>query len=100
MLQRRDVLESAVGEWGSVVALGRSEPADLPVEPVIVVVAGEVGERGLGVGQRAEDCRSRTSLLSVAQKASIFPFVPGVFTWVWMWRTASSRRVLPKRLRS
>src|SRR5437870_4512957 len=77
MLQRRDVLESAVGEWGSVVALGRSEPADLPVEPVIVVIAGEVGERGLGVGQRAEDLPIENLALERGPEGLDLPVRPG-----------------------
>ena len=52
--QRRDVVEAAVTERRAVVALGRGAPADLAVEPVVVVVAGEGRQGRLGVLDRAE----------------------------------------------
>src|SRR2546428_33841 len=55
MLERGDVVEAAVCEGRPVEALAGSQPADLAVQPVVVVVAGEAIQRGLGIGQRAED---------------------------------------------
>ena len=45
--ERRDVLEAAVGERRAVEALGRGLPVELAVEPVVVVVAGVGGDRGV-----------------------------------------------------
>jgi hypothetical protein len=47
-----DVVEAAIGEGRGVVPLGRRAPVDLAVQAVVVVVAGEALEGG--VGQRAE----------------------------------------------
>src|SRR5712691_766291 len=51
MIQGGDVLKASVVEWGSVVSLGRSEPAQDPRQPVIVVVLGELGQGRLRVGE-------------------------------------------------
>src|SRR5713101_4604765 len=55
VLERGDVVEATVGEWRAVEALGRREPADLAVQTVVVVVANEALQRGLGAAERAED---------------------------------------------
>ena len=59
MRESRDVLEAAIGERGPVVALGGRQPADLAVQPVVVVVAGEALQRRLGVLKGAERLRGR-----------------------------------------
>jgi hypothetical protein len=40
------MLEAPVVEQRAVVALGRDLPVELPVEPVVVVVDAEAGQRG------------------------------------------------------
>src|SRR5712691_949184 len=54
MAEGGDVLEAAVGERRAVVALRRSEPADLAMQPVVVVVADITLEGDLGIAKRAE----------------------------------------------
>jgi hypothetical protein len=47
--ERGNVVEAAVGERRAVVALGGRAPAELAVEAVVVVVAGELREGRLGL---------------------------------------------------
>src|SRR6266508_5910808 len=82
MLERRDVVEAAVAKGRAVEALGRSEPADLAVEPVVVVVANVLGQGRLSLCQRAEDLAVEDLRLKDAPERSTLPFVQGEFTWV------------------
>ena len=78
-----DVLEPTVGEQGALEPLGRGLPAQLTVEPVVVVV-GRVGRitAASATAKSARCWRSRTSAWRMAQKASTLPLVQGVSTWV------------------
>src|SRR6266851_1745652 len=75
--ERGDVLEAAVGERGAVEALRRGQPADLAVEPVVVVVASEFSKCRLGVGQRAEDLAIKHLALERRPERLDLPVGPG-----------------------
>jgi hypothetical protein len=45
------VLEAPVGEWRAVEPLVRRSPAELGVEPVVVVVGGVAGDGRIGRGE-------------------------------------------------
>src|SRR6266508_2817767 len=77
MLERRDVVEAAVAKGRAVEALGRSEPADLAVEPVVVVVANVLGQGRLGLCQRAEDLAVEDLRLEDAPEALDLAVRPG-----------------------
>src|SRR2546425_6026653 len=75
--ERGDVLEAAVGEGRPVIALGRSQPADLAVQAVIVEVLDVAAERGLGVGEGTEDLAVEHLLLQEAPEALDLAVRPG-----------------------
>src|SRR5713226_9827508 len=77
MREGGDVLEAAVAERGAVEALGRGQPADLAVQPVVVVVGGVALEGGLGVGERAEDLAIEDLGLEGAPEAFDLAVRPG-----------------------
>jgi hypothetical protein len=97
--QGRHAAEAAVGEGRAVEPFGRCLPAELAVEPVVVVVAGVGGDGRLGRGEIGELLAIEDLRLEDRPEASILPLVQGVSIWVRMWRIASSARLRWNRLR-
>src|SRR5438093_4070931 len=77
MAQSGDVLEATVGEGRAVMALGRCAPADLTVQPVVVVIAGELRQCGLGIVQRAEHFSVQDLALERRPEGFDLPVRPG-----------------------
>ncbi len=73
-----DVLEAAVGERRPVVALGRREPANPAVQPVVVGVAGVRPSPPPQPRPGRACARGRGPRPAAAQNASTFPLVHGV----------------------
>src|SRR5713101_2144552 len=70
-------VKAAVREGCAIEALCRRQPANLAVEPVVVVVAGETLERSPGIGERTEDLAVEDLVLERGPEGLNLPIGPG-----------------------
>jgi hypothetical protein len=92
------VLETVVDEGCPVEPFRWCLPAELAVEPVVVIV-GRVGrDRSVGGREIGEVLAVEHLGLEDGPEGSILPLVQGVSIWVRMWRISRSARLRWKPL--